>query len=366
MAKKKSSTSSTRRRNAAAAKSDTKPTATAGQGGGGGGGGEGNLAVDRSNQEPDDRRSYGTHFFAHYIFVDFLGALVPGMVFSISMFVALIPPIYTLTQTFAPVIESRKSMITALTDILEKTKTTPSMIWIGVFLLSSMFSYVVGHLFYRRNLKAPDKASFERINKTANYTAKEKKENFGCETAEECEFPYPYFGHYLKKRGHDHLLPYVENWTASTVDLDDEDVSEATSNRDKRSKTHINRLKVLFEYRFPHKFGRIVRNEAHVRLATSTWYVCKALNTAAWLSIVIALLPWLIVNGRSPDATFWELLDWSVPVLWPSLILGFSYFAIISTEKFIHYQRLREAFFVLQFAAAAFDDDTGPQATISE
>ena len=35
-----------------------------------------------------------------------------------------------------------------------------------------------------------------------------------CATAEDCQFPYPNYGEYLRKRGLDHLLPWAQ-WTGS-------------------------------------------------------------------------------------------------------------------------------------------------------
>lgn len=270
-------------------------------------------------------------FVAHDFFVDFLGGLVPGLLYLLGLGIAFVP--------IAAVLVSSQSSPDALAvKVLQATQNTPSTIWIAVFFVLVMVAYVVGHLFYRRTPKDPDQRSFKRLlegeKKDKRSDQAYLRSEYGCSTDGECEFPYAFLHEYLAKRGHYRLLPFV-TWK---------------ENVDFRSKTYINILKTRLRYHFPEKCSEIIRNEAHVRLASSTWYVTRALRSFS-MAVVVSLVALLIypgleegISGRSVIALF----------ILPTAMIALAWVGKVRIEQFLHYQRLREIFYVLETSYIAF------------
>lgn len=285
-------------------------------------------------------------FTFHEFTVDVLGGLVPGILFTVASLCALFPSITVLISALSPSIEQVR-ISEEIARFLNSTQNTPNMIWVGSFVFALILSYVIGHLFYRRDPKIPDRASFQLITrkpdkeevKSDGGLEEWSRKNFGCTSVKECEFPYPYLDKYLEKRGHGHLLPLI-SWKGKE--------------RFRRSKTHINVLKMRLFFHFPTKCRQIIRNEAHVRLATSMWYVGRTLYRLCAASVTTCTIALLIALCRSGFETQWEALTWYLPsLIGPTIIFMLAYYCRHATEKFMHYQRLREAFYVLELAYIA-------------
>lgn len=278
--------------------------------------------------------------------VDVLGGLVPGILFTIASLCALFPTIRVFVAALTSSID-QPSISGLIVQFLNSTRNTPNMIWVGSFVFALILSYVLGHLFYRRDPKIPDRASFQLITRKPNEEEVKKdggldewkRKNFACTNVKECEFPYPYLDKYLEKRGHKHLLPLV-TWKGEE--------------RFRRSKTHINVLKIRLFFHFPTKCRQIIRNEAHVRLATSMWYVGRALYYICAFGTVTCTIALFIALFRLHFRTPWDTLTWYLPsLIGPMVIFTLAYYCRFVTEKFMHYQRLREVFYVLEFAHIA-------------
>jgi hypothetical protein len=141
----------------------------------------------------------------------------------------------------------------------------------------------------------------------------------------------------LRERGHEHLASIADKWSG-----------------DARSKTYINRLKLRLAFWYPDKYRPIVINEAHVRLVTSTWYMAQALWKIAGSIVVFILIPAAVTFGltRGVDAfaaSKW-VFDSSVPTL---IVIAVALYSRRACEAFVHYQRLREVFVVLELAHTA-------------
>jgi hypothetical protein len=137
----------------------------------------------------------------------------------------------------------------------------------------------------------------------------------------------------LKKRGLDHLVAWAA-WT---------------SNPDHRTKNYINRLKILLRQRHPDKCASIIRNEAHVRLATSTWYVSGTL-----LVLSVAGLGCLITLLVSQHSLWPDTVGEYLPAISCCLaVFSFALYARVSIAQFLHYQRMREVYYVLETALTA-------------
>jgi len=285
--------------------------------------------IDLSEDLPELR----ARFAAHDFFVDFLGGLVPGLLFLLGLGLAFVP-------ISAVLVSPRASPDALAIKVLQATQGTPATIWVAAFFVLVMVAYVVGHLFYRRTPKIPDQRSFKRLLKAEARDQRGDLEHlrseYGCSTEKECEFPYTYLHEYLAQRGHHHLLVFV-TWK---------------ENFDIRSKTYINVLKTRLRYHYPEKCSEIIRNEAHVRLASSTWYVARALRffcvVTAFLLIILLIYPGLErgLSGRFVIALF----------AFPISVFALAWTGKRRIEYFLHYQRLREIFYVLETAYIAFRD----------
>jgi hypothetical protein len=284
---------------------------------------------------PDDLPELRGKFASHDFFVDFLGALVPGMLFLLGLALILLPTLHAVFVEFLG--QPRVSLGSSLRTILESTQNTPNTLWIIGFFVIVAISYVVGHLFYRRDPKKPNQHSFRKL--TKGKSPDELVSDYACSSADDCEFPYPFFDAYLVKRGHEHLLPLVR-WKKD--------------HRDQRSKTYVNMLKIRLRYHCPHKCSSIIRNEGHVRLATSTWYVTRALRYCfAIIAIPLFGILLYLLARQAPVAGLFA----ATPTLIPPLAVAIlSEFGRDRIEKFLHYQRMREVFFVLETAYTAFRD----------
>lgn len=179
--------------------------------------------------------------------------------------------------------------------------------------------------------------------------------NWVARDENECAFPYTNLRAYLSSRGLAHLAEMVP-WTPD--------------NPGTRTKGYINALKIRLEYHFPSRTGALVRNEAHVRLSTSTWYLCQALRShAIWAFALIVIAAML-----HPSVTSWfgtghgssarptrvdALLAHALGAL-VAIAVGLAQWRIrVNHEEFLHYQRVREIVFVLETAYTAFRSSPG-------
>jgi hypothetical protein len=292
--------------------------------------------------------------------VDFLGGLIPGILFLAASATIVFPVAHAILR------QQQKATHAALEDailaVASATKETPNALWFGALIIILLIAYVVGHLFYRHDPNGPDARSFRWLARKREYRDKELKLNFikrgilfvlrpweldkrdmllgdlACANARECQFPYVHYDAYLKKRGLDDLLSWTK-WTESET---------------RRTKNYINRLKILLRQRHPEKCASILRNEAHVRLATSTWYVSGALLFMSSGGIGCLLLLVLGSTGPHVDRALSAMLGSFLSAFVCCLtVLVFSLYSRISIAKFLHYQRMREVFFVIETARVA-------------
>lgn len=316
----------------------------------------------------------------HDFLVDLLGGLFPGVLFVAASVAMIVPSSLVLVSALGEE-PSATPLRGVFSDLLLATEGTPNMIWIGTFILFLLLCYVVGHLFYRSDPKNPDRASFVRLTAQRSMAgwvgslflkksslgrllgmhsgsdrsgqpapspeedpdghAQWLRDNLACTTSAECEFPYPFLADYLKTRGHHHLVRLV-TWEDEVL---------------WRSKTFVNRLKIWLEYHRPAKYRRIVRNEAHVRLASSMWYVALALGGIALISAVVTTTGLGVALQRGWFASSSSAVSWYVVPILPILIVAtWAQGTRVIIERFMHYQRLREVFYVLEIAHAAAEE----------
>lgn len=93
-------------------------------------------------------------------FVDIFGGLIPGVLFLFSIIVGIIGPIvYIFFQVkdlpSATVVISKESLLSSLFNGLFQ-----GWFWVVIFLTFLILAYVVGHIFYRSDIKDVDKLAF--------------------------------------------------------------------------------------------------------------------------------------------------------------------------------------------------------------
>jgi len=196
-------------------------------------------------------------------------------------------------------------------------------------------------MLYRQDPKVPNKKSFEKL--SAKLNADDLETELACSKSEYCEFPFPNLDDYLKQRGLEHLRDFVL-WK-------DEGKSKY------RSKTYINLLKIRLRFHFPEKCSVIVRNEAHVRLASSSWYVSRLLRVCSIVGIIIFLVALHISLMQEQFPNLRYAFSYNLTAfLTPVIVLSIGEYIRSRIVKVLHYQRLREVFYVLETAYTAFRD----------
>jgi hypothetical protein len=155
-----------------------------------------------------------------------------------------------------------------------------------------------------------------------------------CDNETDCQFPYEYYNTYLIKRNETHLLEHV-GWCYD---------------ESSRSKNALNKLKLKIQLIAHRDYNILVKNEAHIRMSSSSWYVSKTNMLMSVISLILIFFV-IIINNNSCCYMNWSKLTdiKNIIILFlPVLIFLFNIFIYRSVIKFLHYQRLREIFFVLQ------------------
>ena len=268
--------------------------------------------------------------------VEFLGILVPGVIFIFAFIPAAIFPLANLLE----VIEQNSVQSALLGKELLTHLISPGF---GTLFVLAVFSYVVGHLFFRQDPKIPDEHSFARVKKTIKEEGPvrlgKKEKDFNTKNNRpdkyNLEFPYRYLKEYLHDRGLYHLADMIP-WSGNKPE----------SYR-LRTKHFINVLKVRLEFLFPYQYLRIQRNEAHVRLMSSMWYAGK---TLIWVASVGSVFGLLAVGGTMYTSQSTWPPHYISGIISPLGVLVLSLLLKRYIESFLHYQRIREIVFILETA----------------
>jgi len=321
-------------------------------------------------------RSSERHLSPRDFFVDFFGSLVPGTVFLLLLAPSIVIPAYGVWQA----------------EKLGSTDATPP-IWqpflqfrFDVFVGLLFVGYVAGFLFFRQDPKVVDRQSFLLTQRgstdgPARFTAAEQAK-YGIDQQDldlafgrwwhrlwfrtklafnrpkrtswrnfqrnyTVEFPYVYLKEYLKVRGFERLAAMI-TW----------DPDHPTP----RSKHFINLLKARLQFYFPERYGQIARNEAHVRLMSSSWFMCRTVRMIAYSGIAL-ILGWLAIKVASSNDAFADIMANDVDVRRTIWVLAFPLAVIVAVtwtkrqiEAVVHYQRVREVLFVLETFRAALHE----------
>jgi hypothetical protein len=152
----------------------------------------------------------------------------------------------------------------------------------------------------------------------------------------ENEFPYISYKKYLIKRGEDALAEHV-TWNTHHT----------------RTKNKLNTYKLDIQMYTPEYHSILTKNEAHVRMASSSWYVSKILIWYIPVVIMVLLAGSLLnvyMQNRFTISNIFLMLYnllFSGILILPLMNLLLLFFFKNNIVKFIHYQRLREVYFTL-------------------
>ncbi len=294
------------------------------------------------------------------LFVDILGSLVPGILFT--MFAAPMVLWAGAEMVQGPLNWNRIYPFLARPGY-------------GPILLVLALSYVLGFICSRRDPKIPDQKSIAHILlkdwKSIDRAVVQPREATDIAEKEQLdliypkaisrflnlrrihrftkrlansggEFPYSHLSEYLTARGLDHLACHVP-WKGR-----DEEIS-------KRSKMFVNVLKIRIQQRNQRRSGEIIRNEAHVRMMSSVWFAAQELQ---WVCCGLALLLavdcvyrgwWKFPMQFDPRiSSFGGVLAALVALLIAATLLR------VAIVRFLHYQRVREIVYVLETAHVFF------------
>lgn len=235
-------------------------------------------------------------------FLDLMACIVPGLIFLVTVSI-IVGGLFFITSN---------EMVAEFTKILnrELKKDTPTGFYIldsysfnfWLFLLVTFLSYFAGHLLYRQTPKRPDYASFIRIRDRVIKKGGDPwviAEGRGV-ISTELQFPYDNLNNYLDKRGFDYLADYVD-WNKplkATPGADQGGVGKSAASTGSRSKTIINRAKIRLNFFFPEHMINLIRNEAHIRLASSMWYGAKFTIELSYICLFLILLDLNISHFR--------------------------------------------------------------------
>jgi len=149
-----------------------------------------------------------------------------------------------------------------------------------------------------------------------------------CDNEEDCQFPYEHYDTYLLKRGELNLVEHT-TWC---------------KDKDSRTKNALNSIKLKIQLKSKEAYNILVKNEAHIRMASSSHRVVKLVWKIALCAIFISsglLFPF--------EKFSYELIKCAIVISFmPISTLIVNIFIQQSVTKFLHYQRLREIFFVIQ------------------
>ncbi|MFI5098016.1 MAG: hypothetical protein ACHQT6_08610 [Candidatus Acidiferrales bacterium] len=276
-------------------------------------------------------------------YIDFLGSLVPGLLAIVTTATVLAWSANLLCHSIVfaylhSVAGFEPLAMPSLADQIGQWKDVGLGPYgnIGLLLVTA---YVLGSIFYRQDPKVPDHKSARRIWRDPNLSREDRERLAVQPTSEQAtdiseydaQFPYFFLREYLEGRGLEHLVKWV-SW----------------SGRDRstwkyRTKMVINTLKVRLQFLLPHRCKDIVRNEAHVRMATSIWYASRWIIITSSIALVMAGLSTagaILLRGLTQTAL--NVLGFDI------FVLAFALFLKMKIERFIHYMRVREIVYVLE------------------
>lgn len=173
------------------------------------------------------------------------------------------------------------------------------------------------------------------------------------------KFPYLNFRAYLLKRGHGELAEALINWEAESED------KGAAPARKQRSKSIVNKMKMLIRLYCPELSALVESKEAHIRLMAGAWAAFKFSQWPIWIALIalafVDFAPqWVGALVVNPPADSNHLIYMFINV---NLLLVI-FLCNQRIERLFHYRRVSELFHIVQAAYLADEvrrKDAGPK-----
>lgn len=274
--------------------------------------------------------------------INIIGVTVPGMLLLCLFALGVLLPISAAFIRLCQVLSGSEE--TACVSILSDLWGANRMIFLALFLV---FSYIAGYIL---RLLTPDgldersallvlKRMDQEAGKDGGQAAAEDKwpvrmDETGTKLEKEGKFPYKHFKEYLTARGH-HDLAALVRWEESATPLEFPIPA-------KRSKTHVNIVKLEILTRAPDLSAMVESNEAHVRLMFGTW---TAVDTCWWPVVtgtLVSLLNLSVIGICMYTAGHSAHSPAGLLCLFGVALLVCMHWAKAKIENLFHYQRVRE------------------------
>jgi hypothetical protein len=306
--------------------------------------------ADEGRQSSAEKASFFSRF--NDVYVDLLGSLLPGL-FSVLLGGFMLA--FTFSTIYGMVFASTllgQNAFGFLKDLIHS-------LHLEISVVTLVLAYIVGSVFFRQDPKRPDensavyvwmKSSPEERGGLAVQSEREippeTRVGFLDRTLSalwparyarkynlDTQFPYLYMRCYLGARGLTHLTQYVP-WCGGSLEM----------TKGFRTKMFLNILKIRLQSMTPELCRDVVRNEAHVRLATSVWY------SATWLFAVSCFcqLCLAITLGMAPHRSATAFRDTYAPGVTAAFVMALCFVMRSQLRKCIHYMRVREVVYVLE------------------
>lgn len=261
--------------------------------------------------------------------LEFFGCLLPGFIFCSINFI--------ITYALLSIVYTNKIDCEFLNTVMGNCQ-----FYAPIFIFS--ISYVVGHMFYRKDPKIPDTRSYKKImtrkelespNERKKWIEYHKKPS----SVDLVEYPYNNMKTYYKKRGLGHLSDAFPNMMI----------------RGHRSKNWINVIKCRLRFAYPEKMRIIIKNEGHIRLMSSAWYGMQYNIRLGWFYLAflafILFFKLIFKENWLQDLVLVNSLSFMAIAVPFSILL--SWVGQIVICSFLHYMRVREITNILETAYAA-------------
>lgn len=169
-----------------------------------------------------------------------------------------------------------------------------------------------------------------------------------CDIVENCKFPYMSYYKYILKRGYINLAKHAK-WHISGL----------------RTKNRINDYKLYIQTHNPQFYSILTKNESHIRMASSSWFVASILRRVIIVSTIAFFIIIILISYN--DMSFQlglfninnemikSILKHSLILILPIMNLSLLSFLRSTVLKFIHYQRLREVFHTIKLYDICID-----------
>lgn len=286
-------------------------------------------------------------------FVDFFGALIPGIIFTAILSIIVINYCLDIIIVFNLYYFKGQRLIP---DNMLNVPHLSNYIHLILLILFIVASYTFGFIFLRFGPKQPDQTSFKRfLKKRRNeekidyllktysnikidgQTSKEDKLLAINEASKNILWPYDHLHELLMNRSVPNLAKMID-W--------------GKGKEQKANRTKINAIKETIQFHFPDHYGIIARHEGQVRFLSSIWHVCRILIYLSIIGFLVSLILFLLNSIIIKYVIFPQLLiEMSIAFLLVVIII--SYYIKISIEDNFHFRRVREITSILNIAYQA-------------